>query len=39
MFFEISQNKTRRIVEKAITEIDNYFRIYKRKKSELHLDI
>ena len=27
MFFEISQNKTRRIVKKAITEIDNYFRV------------
>lgn len=26
MFFEISQNKTRRVVEKPITDIDNYFR-------------
>jgi len=31
MFFEISQNKTRRIVKKAITEIDNYFRIKEKE--------
>jgi len=31
MFFEISQNTIRRVVEKAITDIDNYFRIKEKE--------
>ncbi len=31
MFSEISQNKTRRVVEKVITDIENYFRIKEKK--------